>query len=160
MTDEKQTIELTKEQYKELLFMSAIANSVVGILGDMLSEGDYKKQSERMNELESYLFRSVGDFGCGEFVESDKVGGEDVFNEELYENKISPIIADFEEFAAHDNVSNKLAWRDFLREHSEKEIKEKEKKNGGYFGVELFEYEKKYWEEFDENGFDRLEIRQ
>lgn len=57
-------------------------------------------------------------------------------------------------------LANELAWRDFKRKHSNEEITEMSKENGGYFGVPLYDYEKKYWDEFEKRGFERLEIRE
>lgn len=54
-----------------------------------------------------------------------------------------------EEFDVHDTLSNKLAWRDFRQDHSSEEINQMKKENGGYFGVSLYDYEKKYWDEFE-----------
>jgi hypothetical protein len=34
------------------------------------------------------------------------------------------------------------------------------KENHGYFGVALYDYEKKYWDEFEKNGFERLEVKE
>jgi hypothetical protein len=58
----------------------------------------------------------------------------------------------------YDRLANKLAWRDFHENHSEEEIKKMSKENGGYFGVALYDYEKKYWDELDERGITRLKI--
>lgn len=149
-------INITKKQYEELIKAVAIADGVLGILGDVTTEKNYKKQSEEMDDLENYFLQYADDFGCGEFAQMD--GQAVILDDEFYENKIMPIIDDYEDYASYDNLANKLAWRDFRRDHTEEEIEEMAKKNGGFFGVELYDYEKKYWDEFDENEFERLEI--
>jgi hypothetical protein len=53
-------IELTKEQYRNLIYLSVIGNSVLGILGDDYK--GYKKQSLRCEELEDYLLKYAQDF--------------------------------------------------------------------------------------------------
>jgi len=48
-------IELSKEQYINLLEMSHIANNVLGVLGDVLpEETNYKKKSDETTEFEEY----------------------------------------------------------------------------------------------------------
>src|SRR3989344_3700773 len=149
-------INITKEQYKDLITMSAIANSIVGILGDMTIDTDYKKQSNKMEKLEGYLLQFADDFGCSELAQ--KYGEENIFDDEMYEKTILPILDDYNEHELFDGLANKLAWRDFRNTHSEAEMKEMENKNSGYFGVELYDYEKRYWDEFEKHEFDRLEI--
>ena len=62
-------IELSKEQFINLLKMSHIANSVLGILGVVLPETDYKKKSDEMESLEDYFLSYARDFGCDNLVE-------------------------------------------------------------------------------------------
>lgn len=150
-------INITKQQYKELISMLAIANGIVGILGDVMPETDYKKRSQKMDDLENYFLQYAADFEHERLAQ--KYDREHVLDDEFYENKIMPIISDFEDYAVQDNLANDLAWRDFRRDHSKEELDKMAKENGGYFGVALYDYEKKYWDEFEENGFNRLEIK-
>lgn len=138
--------------------MLAIANGIVGVLGDALPETDYKKRSKSMDDLENYFLQYAADFGHEGLAQ--EYDGNDILDDEFYENEIYPIINDYEEFATHDTLSNELAWRDFRRDHTEAELEKMAEKNGGYFGVALYDYEKKYWDEFDEHGYDRLEIEE
>ncbi|MBI5412117.1 hypothetical protein HZA43_02980 [Candidatus Peregrinibacteria bacterium] len=62
-------INITKEQYKNLIIMSGLTSHVFGILGDALPEADYKKQSQKMDELEEYFLQYADDFGYGEWIE-------------------------------------------------------------------------------------------
>jgi len=140
-------INITKEQYKDLITISAIANSIVGILGDMTIDTDYKKRSDRMEKLEEYLLQFADDFGYSELTQ--KYGEKNIFDDEMYEKTILPILDDYNEHELFDGLANKLAWRDFRNAHSEAEMKEMENKNRGYFGVELYDYEKRYWDEFE-----------
>jgi len=151
-------IDLTKKQYKELISMVAIANGIVGVLGDTMGEIDYKKRSNEMTDMENYLLQYANDFSCGELAQENEYEKTDILDDEYYENEILPIINDYEEYATHDTLSNKLAWRDFRNDHSEAELKKMAKENDGYFGVEIYKYEKKYWDEFEEYEYDRLEI--
>jgi len=151
-------INITKEQYKELIKMISIANGIIGLLGDVMPETDYKKRSKKMTSIENYFLQFANDFGCREFVQENKNEKKIILDDGFYENNILPIMIDYEEYTVHDTLSNKLAWRDFRKKYSEKEIKEMSKENSGYFGVEIYGYEKKYWNEFDKNGFARLKI--
>lgn len=153
-------INITNKQYKDLMIALSIANSVVGILGDMTPGKDgkrYKKQSERMEKLEKALLQCAEDFGCGDIVED--FDGENIMDEEFYENEILSVINDYDEYTLYNELSNKLAWRDFTREHTEEEMDAIAKEHHGYFGVVLYDYEKKYWDEFDTHDYDRLEIQ-
>lgn len=152
-------INITKEQYKELITAVAIANGIVGVLGDAIEEPDYKKHSEKLRDLEDYLLQFADDFGYREFVQEDEQKEGVVLDDEFYENKILPIITEYEEFSVLDTLSNELAWRDFRKDHSGEEIKKMAEKNGGYFGVALYDYEKKYWDEFEKYAYERLEIQ-
>ncbi|MEI6498500.1 MAG: hypothetical protein WCO23_00910 [bacterium] len=149
-------IELTKEQYKNLIITNAIGNAVFGILGDSLEDTDYKTRSNTMDKLEDYLLSFAKEFDLNDLTE--EFNNKTVLNEEYYEEKIQPILTDFEEVSLFDDLSNELAKRDFRRDHSRAEIREMTKENGGYFGVEMYDYEKKYWDEFEKYGYDRLEI--
>ena len=62
-------INITKEQYRDLITMIGIANSVLGILGDSLPDTDYKKRSNKMEELEKYLLQHAKDFDCEKFTQ-------------------------------------------------------------------------------------------
>jgi len=150
-------INLTKKQYKNLIIMNGVANSIFGILGDVLEGSDYKNRSNEMDELEEYLLQYADGFDCGEFTQ--EYHGKKIFNDKVYEEKILPTMEDYDDYQLYSDLANKLAWRDFRREHSEKEIEKMRKENGGYFGVELHDYEKKYWDEFDKYEYERLEIK-
>lgn len=151
-------INITKEQYRELITMSGITNTIFGLLGDALPDTDYKERSKKSDEFESYLLQFAGEFDYEESANDDD--GEIVMDEEFCENDIIPILDEFEDFVLQDKLSNILAWRDFDREHTKAEKEKMAEKNGGYFGVALYEYEKKYWDEFEEHGFERLEVKE
>jgi hypothetical protein len=150
-------IDITPEQYKNLILMSGIATSVFGFLGDANPDTEYKAQSLEMDELEKYLLQFADEFDCGEYTQD--LDGEKVLDDELYEEIIMPILEDYEENELMSSLANKLAWRDFYADHSKSEIDAMAEQNGGYFGVQLYEYEKKYWDEFEKNDFDRLVIK-
>lgn len=122
-----------------------------------MPDTDYKKRSDKMEKLEEYFLQYAGDFDCEKLVQDYR--GVNILNDEVYEEQISPIIDDYDEFNLQDSLASKLAWRDFKNDHSEKEIEEMLEKNGGYFGVQLYDYEKGYWEEFENHEYDRLCVK-
>lgn len=150
-------IDITNKQYRNLIIMSGIANSVLGFLDDSLEESDYKSQSNEMEKLEEYLLQFAKDFGCQDLTEEFE--GEKFFDDEMYEKMVMPIIGDYDDCIVFDELANKLAWRDFRRDHTDAEIKKIGEKSGGYIGLELYDYENKYWDEFEKNGCNRLEIK-
>ena len=149
-------INLTKAQYKDLIHMSNLAGSIMGLLSDSLPDQEYTRKSQKMAALEEYLLQFANDFDCGELTEEE--GGKIVLHQDFFGKFTLPIIEDFSEGEILQTLSNKLAWRDFKREHSAEEMEEMSKGNSNYFGVEIAPYEKKYWDEFEENGYERLEI--
>lgn len=112
-----------------------------------------------MKDLEDYFLQFADSFGCREFAQESEYENRVILDDTFYENKILPTITDYEEFSVLETLSNELAWRDFRKDHSEKEIKEMAKKNGSYFGVALYDYEKKYWDEFEKYAYERLAIQ-
>lgn len=83
-------INVSKEQFGDLIIMSAIANSVLGILGDALPDADYKKQSDRMKELEEYFLQYAKNFDEEKFTQNSD--GKKIFDDEMYKKHILPIM--------------------------------------------------------------------
>lgn len=149
-------IEFTKEQYEKLIMMVNMANGVLGLLGDHIEDKKYKEMSGKVEEVENYILSFAENFGSGSLVE--KWDGKIILNDKTSE-KFQEIMDDYDDFILFDSLANKLAWRDFRKTYSREEIDKMAEKNGGYFGVEIYDFEKKYWDEFDERGIDRLEIK-
>jgi len=148
-------IELTKEQYINLLTMSHIANSVLGILGDVIPETDYKKKSDEMEKLEEYLLRYTREFDCGNMVED--FHGKILLRDEIYE-KINNIVEDYDDYIFWSELETRMGKRDFEREMTE-EDKEFIRKNNGWLPEKIHNYYKKYEKEFEENGIENLFIK-
>ncbi len=151
-------IDLTKEQFRNLIIMVGVANTVFGNLADALPDRDYKEESLEMDALESHFLEYAEDFGCAELAQDDE--GDISLSDEIYEEYIMPIMDDYDEHQLFDNLANKLAWRDLKNTHTADEMKELATKNGNYFGVEIYDYEERYWKEFDEHGFERLVVKE
>ncbi len=149
-------IDLTKEQYINLLEMSHIANSVLGILGDVLpEETNYKKKSDETTELEDYFISYAKDFGCEDMTE--KFHGKTLLKDEIYE-KLQEIMDEYDDYIFWNELEVKMGKRDFektITEEDKKYIKE----NKGWYPERIHEIYDKYAEEFEEHGIDRLEIK-
>jgi len=149
-------IDLTKEQYIRLLEMSHIANSVLGILGDTLTEeANYKKKSDETTELEDYFMNYAKDFGCENMTE--QFHGKTLLKDEIYE-KIQEITDEYDDYVFWNELEVRMGKRDFERtktKEEEKQIRE----NNGWYPERIHELYDKYAEEFENYGIDRLEIR-
>lgn len=149
-------IKLTKEQYIDLLEISHIANSVLGILGDVLSEEtNYKKKSDKTTELEDYFISYVKDFGCEEMTE--EFHGKTLLKDEIYE-KIQEIMDEYDDYIFWNELEVRIGKRDFERTitaDDKKYIKE----NKGWYPERIHDIYEKYEKEFEEYGIDRLEIK-
>ena len=149
-------IDLTKEQYINLLEMSHIANSVLGILGDVLpEETNYKKKSDETTELEDYFISYAKDFSCEDMTE--KFHGKTLLKDEIYE-KLQEIMDEYDDYIFWNELEVKMGKRDFektITEEDKKYIKE----NKGWYPERIHEIYDKYAEEFEEHGIDRLEIK-
>lgn len=148
-------VELTKEQYKNIIHFLGITSFIYGPLGDFVDE-KYKKGSDDIDKIEDYLLNFAQDFDCQNITE--KFDGRNVIKDEE-SDKYLDVIREYDDYIFWDELANKLAWRDFEKEHSKEELAGMEKENGGYFGVALYDYEKKYWDEAENYGIDRLEIQ-
>ena len=72
--------------------------------------------------------------------------------------KILDVVSEYDDWQLCENLASKLARRDFLNTFSKKEIEIMGTKNGGYFGVELYDFEKKYYDEFNKFEYDRMYV--
>ena len=151
-------IDLTKEQFRQLIELSSVGKSVFGILGDSTEGTDYKKRSVEMEELVGGLLQHAKDFDCADLVGDD---GEEIYvRDEYYEENVLPTVDDYDDFILHDNLASELAKRDFRKDNTQAEIRKIANEHNGYLGVVLYDYEKRYWDEFEKYEYDRLEIKE
>lgn len=148
-------IDLSKEQFINLLKMSHITNSVLGILGDVLPETDYKKKSDEMENLEQYLLGHAKDFGCGDLVED--FHRKTLLRDEVYE-KIDEIVEDYDDYTFWNELEVRMGKRDFERTITEEE-KQYIKENKGWLPDRIHEIYEKYRQEFENYDIDRLELK-
>ena len=144
-------LDITNEQYRQLIKAFSLGKSVIDILSDGMEDSDYKGQSIELVALENHLLQYASDFNYAEIYHESGSLAEDYFV-----STIMAIMDAYDEYTVHSLLVNKLAWRDFRKDHSQEEIDKMGKENFGYFGVELDKYENKYWDEFSKHGMDRL----
>jgi len=156
MKNKTMKIELTKEQYLNLLKMAHIANSVLGILGDVLPEPEYKEKSNEAESLEDYFLSYARDFGCDNLVED--FHGKTLMKDEIYE-KIQEIMDEYDDYIFWNELEVRMGKRDFERTMTE-EDKKYIKENKGWYPERIHDIYEKYRKEFETHGIDRLEIKE
>ena len=154
---ENLSIYISKEEYESLLKSIVFMGTIYGLMGDFVDK-KYKKESSIVGQLEDKLCSFSSQFGLSSITEEFE-GRKVLKMESSWYQKVTDDMDKYEEYITYNNLSNKLAWRDFEREYSLKEIKKMVTKNSGYLGPELYKYEEKYWKEFDEHEYSRLEIK-
>jgi hypothetical protein len=144
-------IEFTNEQFRELLL-----NVEVGIqIREYVYEQRNDERWESMRELEEYFLKHAHKFGCDDMVE--EIDGETVLNDENTEELIDDVIEEYGSREFWEDLITQLGQRDFARSLTEEQIQamqdnpEKLHKQGEKFF-------RKYEEEFEKHGVERLEI--
>ncbi|MEK7557759.1 MAG: hypothetical protein AAB530_00940 [Patescibacteria group bacterium] len=146
-------INFTKKQYEHLILINQLAGSTLGILGDEVDDR-YKKDSDENEIFESYILGFAKDFGMKKF--TDNFHGQIVLKDELYE-KYYKITNEYDEFIMWDELAHMLARRDFYKTTSKEELKECKKV--GLLNKRFRDLVNKYWEEFENNGPENIEIK-
>jgi len=147
-------VELTKEQFANILRAVYIANDIIGLISDMVSE-DYKKQYGEMDELREYLLRCAEKNGFNEFIDYYK---EHIIPSDNLCEEMDKIKEDYEDFIFWDELERQLAIRDMNKSLSKKE-KEDISKDFSLYLKKLDEFTQKYSKEFQKYGITRLEIK-
>lgn len=140
-------IELTNEQYRQLLELVSLGNGVLGTVGDLSEDQVYEAKSMEGEDMQSYLLGFAGEFDS-----------EDLLKEEMYQEHILPIMMDYEDLVTYDNLSTQLAWRDINREMSEEELNEMVEKYEDQLEEKISTYEDGYRQEFARFGLTHLEV--
>jgi hypothetical protein len=143
-------IKFTKEQYKQLVEMVALANSVIN--SDLV---DPSEERDSYINLEQYIYSQVEAFNAPEYIEHDAESGTWLPTENL-EEKVVPFIDEYLDAYFWDELATQLAWRDLLEEKDEKEL---EKLSEDVREDLLEEHLDKWDEEFEKNGVDHLRIQ-
>ncbi|EKE19557.1 MAG: hypothetical protein ACD_8C00139G0003 [uncultured bacterium] len=146
-------IELSKKQYRDLVEFLDTANYIYGYAGDVVDDKKYKKKSDDLDGLISHVLESAKDFDSEDLV--DEFDGRKFVDEEISEKHLD-MIFEYDEYIAWEKIVEMLTRRDFVRKYGIEKIRkmsdhERIEKEG--------EIEDKYWEEVDEHGLERMEIK-
>jgi hypothetical protein len=151
----KMKINITNQQYETIIKALDISNSIYGLMTDMVDE-KYKPISSKHEKVLEELLEYAKDYGFDK--NTEKFKGKNILKEK-YNMETLDDLEEYEELELFDKLSNKLGIRDFREKYSEEEIKKISKEHGGYLGVPLYDFEKKYYDEFNKNEYNRLYIR-
>ena len=143
-------IDLSKEQFKEMILAAMLYSFIRGGLADDKGE-DFKKYEE----LENYLLKIAEENGFNDLVE--KFHGHLIPSDELSELE-EEIMSEYDEDAFWHELMTRLGRRDFFRTVTPDEDKEMEKRD--WLPDRAQEFFDKYEKEFEEYGVERLEIKE
>ena len=148
-------IDITNQQYETIIKALDISNSIYGLMADMVDE-KYKPISSKHEKVLEELLEYAKD--CGFDKNTEKFERKNILKEK-YNMETLDDLEEYEEWELFNKLSNKLGIRDFREKYSKEEIKKISREHDGYLGVPLYDFEKKYYDEFNDNEYNRLYIR-
>jgi len=145
-------IEFTKKQFKSLLKLAYLGNWMANAnrTDDMIKEYE---------DLEDYIFSFAKDFGFKKYVDDEDADQGKFFPTRLFEENtdVSKLHEEYDDATFWDEIIDRLTDRDFFRKYGVDKIKKMDRNERW---EKLFEFEKKYADEFRKYGIERLEIRE
>lgn len=138
-------IPFTKEQYRTLLKITFLGEWVANA---RKTEGFL----EEISDIQQHIFSFAGRFSAGEFVEKRGVEYEST---EALDTIVYPIIEEYDALAFWEQLMERLADRDLVKEHGEENIG---KLDPDEYESQIDERVSVYEEEFEEFGLARLQI--
>jgi len=151
--DKKSNINLTKKQYLCLIRALSVADSVYGILGDSYPK-EYKKFSNEIDELQSYILEKAQEYGIGDWAET--FDGKQVLKDELMEF-FYEVLIDYNEESFWNELETRLGQRDFARTVTSQEKKEINDR-GGWLPERIHHLYEQWGKELEDHGLERLEV--
>lgn len=148
-------INLTHKQYETLIKALETSSFVYGTLTDFVDE-EYRKDLVSIESMAEDLLAHARVFNFSNNVEVFM--NKDILKEEYYK-KIFDDVIEYDEYITFKNLANKLGMRDFKEKYTTKEIEDMAEKSKGYLGVPLYDFEKKYYDEFNEYEYNRLYVK-
>ena len=145
-------INISKKHYETIIKALETSSFIYGPMSDSVSK-KYAKTNIAIEDVLEELLSYAKDFDFEKNIE--EFDNKPVLKEEYYE-KILDDISEYDDWQLCENLASKLAWRDFHDTFSKEEIEKMGAKNRGYFGVELYDFEKKYYDEFNKYEYDRV----
>lgn len=142
-------LQLTDEQFKELVFLTMIGEYVRG--GVLDSWGEYDPQKH--NALMEYLLQEAAAVGRVDLVE--KFEGHLVPSDALSDEE-EELMVEYNDDEFWSELSSRLGQRDFEASMTADEKREAEAK--GWLPERVQEFYEKYEKEFEEHGVERLRV--
>ena len=148
-------IELTKEQYENLLKVVYLGNWMINAIRSG-NKGD--ERIEKYDDIEQYILSFAKDFELTDFVEYDEKLKQFFHTREFEElEDIEQLRENYDEDCFWDELFYKMSDKDFYREYSNEEILKMDMK-------ERFEKEEPFRQKWDDEinnfGIERLEIKE
>lgn len=149
-------ININKTQYENIIKALEISSFVYGDLSDFVDE-KYKKDVVALENVKNELVEYAKEFSFDKNTENFE---EKVILREEYYGKLLDDLFLYDDHQIFEGLADKLGWRDFRVKYSNEEINKMSEESGGYLGVQLHDFEKKYYDEFNEHEYDRLYIKE
>jgi hypothetical protein len=146
-------IELSTEEYRTLLGVLEIADWVL-----FAHRSDRPNDRKEYHDFEQKVFGYAGAFGLDNLIEYVQKHQEYFPTQEYEENSpVQPFIDEFEDHVFWRELVDRLATRDMLRELGEKKVQAMAPKERF---MALQDHERRYSEEFEGHGLERLGIKE
>ncbi len=149
-------INISRTQYENIIKALEISSFVYGDLSDFVEE-KYKTDVDILENVQKELLKYAKEFYFDKNTENFE--GKIILREEYYEKLLDDLFL-YDDHQLFENLADKLGWRDFEKKFTKEEIKKISEEHSGYLGVPLYDFEKKYYDEFNEHGYDRLYIKE
>lgn len=143
-------INFTKKEFEVLLNVVYMADWVI----DAHQEGD-NDETKQYRDLEQKIFSYAKEFGLEKYVQWEAKFQNFFPTRELEDGNAREFIEQFEDDTFWDELTDRLAKRDFIRKYGEEAISKMDVRER----FEKFdEFEEKYLLEFEENGIENIKI--
>lgn len=148
-------IELTKEQYENLIKLVYLGNWMINAIR---SGTEDEPRIEKYDELEQYIFSFAKEAGLEKYIEFDEKYNQFFPTREFEESaELEQYMEDYDDEVFWQELSDRLGIRDFTRKYSADDIKKMDQKETF---LKKQEFIIKYEEEFYKYGIDRLGIKE
>lgn len=145
-------IHITKKEYRKILDILAISEWVMNA-----HKYNEDKRCSPYKEIEQKLLSYAKQFGCDDIIQYDKSLKAYYPTRDFEENETSKeFIDEFVEETFWDELSSRLAMRDFVRNNERQLIEEMDPMEQM---IKIGEYEEKYTDEFHKNGLENISIK-
>lgn len=148
-------INLSNKQYETLIKAIEVSSFIYGPMSDMV-DNKYKKDADEFDALEKYFLQYAKDFNF----EKNLCKEDNQHLDDDYDDKILEDLELYDEQQMFENLAYELGKRDFFNKYSKEEIVKLREENGDYLGVQMYDFEKKYYDEINKNGYKRFFIKE